>query len=112
MIVRGGAVNWRRRLGELAFALGLPPDGDIAGITRKLGPRWAYELRGSICTASQTEWVELLHSLAAQVGFETCTLEVDPVPRWKGENLALVAREAEWDRTLIWADGTIDRPPP
>ena len=80
-IVRGGAVNWRRRVGELAFALGLPNDGDTSGIARLLGPKWGYTMRGAICTADQHEWEELLHSLAAEVGFIKAEVEFPAVPR-------------------------------
>ena len=34
-----GAVAWRKRVGEVAAALGVE---DLAGIGRKLGPKWAY----------------------------------------------------------------------
>lgn len=31
------------------------------------------------------------------------------VPRWSGVNLAREAAEAEWERTVIWADGTTEK---
>ena len=31
------------------------------------------------------------------------------VPRWTGVNLVRQAREEEWERTMIWADGTFER---
>jgi hypothetical protein len=110
--LRGGAVTWRRRVGELAFALGLPNDGDTSGIARKLGSRWGYTMRGAICTAEQREWQELLHVLAAEVGFMKSDVEFPVVPRWTGINLARLAIEADWDRTIVWADGRTDKGPP
>jgi len=40
-----GAVAWRKRVGELGRALGVT---DMDGIRRKLGPKWAYQLREAI----------------------------------------------------------------
>ena len=48
-----GAVAWRKRVGEVAAALGA---SDLAGIRRKLGSRWAYRLRDAITLASAEEW--------------------------------------------------------
>lgn len=61
--VSPGATAWRTRCRELALALGLPDSGDVSTLAKKLGPRWAYRLRGAICTASDTEWSETLQAL-------------------------------------------------
>lgn len=67
-----GAHKWRRRCGELACAIGLPDDGDVKAITRKLGPRWAYRLRGVITTGTDEEWQTTLVSLAIKSGHVKC----------------------------------------
>lgn len=104
-----GGFMWRQRLKQLAFALGLPDDGDISGFSRVLGPRWGYTLRGAICTATQQEWEEILHVLAVEVGKMKRTIEHDPIPRWSGVNVVRQVMEEQWERTLIWADGTYER---
>jgi hypothetical protein len=109
LVLRGGAVQWRRRVGELSFALGLPVDGDTAGIRRVMGPKWAYRMRGAICTATQEEWVELLHVLAVEAGFMHSEVEMPSVPPWSGVSLARAAVEADWERTIVWADGRCER---
>lgn len=67
-IILGGAYQWRQRVGQLAFALGLPCDGDITAIKHVLGSRWAYQLRGVMITGEQTEWVETLEVLRSVYG--------------------------------------------
>jgi hypothetical protein len=66
--VSPGSVAWRSRLGQLAFAIGAESDGDIGGITRKLGPRWAYTMRAAIIHSEQAEWVQLLRVLSVVHG--------------------------------------------
>ncbi|HWA27713.1 MAG TPA: hypothetical protein VG734_18805 [Lacunisphaera sp.] len=58
-----GAMAWRKRVGELASALGVI---DMEGICRKLGPKWAYRYREAISLASSEEWKSLL-SIVARV---------------------------------------------
>ena len=82
--VSPGAINWRLRVQQLAFAIGCDQQAaDVREISRKLGPRWAYRLRGAMITGSDEEWRELLHSLAVQFGVMKSTLEYD-----NGENAA------------------------
>lgn len=57
-----GAVAWRKRVGELGAALGAE---DMAGIRRKLGPKWAYRLRENITLSSEGDWQCLLQTLAS-----------------------------------------------
>lgn len=79
--VSPGATQWRARVGQLAHAIGCDPfSGDITQLKRKLGPRWAYQLRGAITTADQPEWVELLHVLAVKTGALSATVEYDNGP--------------------------------
>lgn len=61
--VSPGAFMWRNRVSQLAFAIGLPQDGDISGLSRKLGRRWAYRMRAAICTSDDREWLALLRVL-------------------------------------------------
>ena len=75
--VSPGAKAWRRRVGELAFALGLPQDGDIKSISKRLGPKWAYNLSSVIITGTQEEWVTCLQSLAVGAGRLKSTWEYD-----------------------------------
>jgi hypothetical protein len=55
-----GAIAWRKRVGELAVALGV---ADMEGIRHKLGPKWAYRLREAITLAVEDDWQSLLRSL-------------------------------------------------
>jgi len=55
-----GAIAWRKRVGELGAALGVP---DMDGIRRKLGPKWAYRLREAITLAIEDDWQRVLQSL-------------------------------------------------
>jgi hypothetical protein len=59
-----GSVIWRRRVGDIAFALGVYESGDLKAISRRLGAGWAYQMRGSIFTANPEEWRELMETLA------------------------------------------------
>jgi hypothetical protein len=52
-----GAALWRERVKELAAAVGVP---DMDGLRRKLGPRWAYQLRQSLTLDRPDGWQELL----------------------------------------------------
>ncbi|MDD3181112.1 MAG: hypothetical protein PHQ04_12340 [Opitutaceae bacterium] len=54
-----GAKAWRKRVGELAAALGVP---DLEGIRRRLGARWAYRLREAITLSNDAEWGMLLRA--------------------------------------------------
>ena len=68
-----GAVAWRKRVGEVAVALGVT---DLAGLKQQLGPRWAYRLREAITLASDEEWRELVGYLsinAANDGTQVCS---------------------------------------
>jgi hypothetical protein len=56
-----GAMAWRARVAQIGATLGV---GDMTGLQRKLGTKWAYHLRTSITLSSETEWQELLHVLA------------------------------------------------
>ena len=38
----------------------------------------------------------------------TRTLTID-VPKWTGQNLRQAAEEADWERTIVWKDGTFER---
>lgn len=79
-----GAIKWRARLRDIAFALGLDPDsGDISTITRRLGPRWAYRMRGAILTADGEEWRRVCEYLAIEAGTVKATVEYD-----NGDNAA------------------------
>jgi len=49
-----GAIAWRKRVGELGAALGVP---DMDGIRQKLGPKWAYRLREAITFAVEDDWL-------------------------------------------------------
>jgi len=50
-----GAREWRGRVSQLAYFLGVT---DLDGIARELGPRWAYWIRGYM-TAPEEEWREV-----------------------------------------------------
>jgi hypothetical protein len=58
-----GAIAWRRRVGEIGRALGVP---DLAGIRLKLGRRWAYSLRENIALSSEEDWSLLISTLTAR----------------------------------------------
>jgi hypothetical protein len=118
-VVRSGAWWWRKRVGELAFALGLPNDGDIGAISRALGPRWAYRLRGAITTADQNEWVETLNALSVDYRWRTGRpqpLSPRPAVEWVVEmrrqsrcNLWTRQSAEKCDVTVVWADPPITR---
>lgn len=73
-----GSIAWRARVEQIAFAIGADIEtGDLANIRRKLGTRWAYQLRGAILTADQDEWVEILHSLAHRTGAMKSVIDYD-----------------------------------
>lgn len=52
-----GAQAWRKRVGELAAALGIP---GMEGLRSRFGPRWAYRLREAITLSSDEDWELLL----------------------------------------------------
>jgi hypothetical protein len=56
-----GAKAWRARVGQIAAVLGV---GDMEGIRRKLGSKWAYRLREAITLDSNGDWQHLLSTLA------------------------------------------------
>ena len=56
-----GAKAWRKRVGELASALGI---STLDGLRRRLGRRWAYYLREALSLASHEDWCQLLGVLA------------------------------------------------
>lgn len=56
-----GAVEWRKRVGQLGAALGVE---DLDGIRRKLGPKWAYRMRETITNATEEDWLLVLRCLA------------------------------------------------
>ena len=58
-----GAITWRARVGELAAALSVE---NMEGIRRKLGRRWAYQLREAISLASPEDWTLLLSVFATR----------------------------------------------
>jgi len=56
-----GAKAWRARVGQIATALGV---GDMEGIRRKIGSKWAYQLREYITLADDADWQVLLALLS------------------------------------------------
>lgn len=66
--VSAGARQWRRRCSQLAQAVGLPDSGDPKDLTRILGSRWAYSLRGAMTTGSDEEFTEICGALGASYG--------------------------------------------
>lgn len=74
--VSPGAKVWRRRVREMALALGCPNDGDLSHVSKKLGARWAYRLRGAMMTASASEWHETL--LALRISYDPRQYQVIP----------------------------------
>jgi hypothetical protein len=56
-----GMTAWRKRVAELAGAIGAK---DMPAIARKLGRRWAYRLREAITLSSEEDWRTLLQVLA------------------------------------------------
>lgn len=56
-----GAKIWRQRVADLAVAIGAL---DVAGISSKLGPKWAYMLRETLALATPEQWEETLAALA------------------------------------------------
>lgn len=52
-----GAREWRQRVGELAAAAGVD---SLDGLTRRLGPRWAYRMKGAIVGSDADEWRAVL----------------------------------------------------
>ena len=63
-----GAVAWRKRVGEVGAALGVE---DLAGIGKKLGPKWAYRLRKTITSASEEDWQLVLRCLGPERALST-----------------------------------------
>lgn len=64
-----GAKEWRLRVGEVARSVGADvASGDLRAISRRLGPRWAYRIRGAIFTSTAAEWAEILASFSRQFG--------------------------------------------
>lgn len=61
--VSPGARQWRMRCRELALALGIGDTGNPKDLTKKLGPRWAYRLRGVITTGTEEEFTEVCAAL-------------------------------------------------
>ena len=55
--VSPGATIWRKRLGELATALGISHFDDFKA---RFGPKWAYQLRERLMLASEEGWQEFL----------------------------------------------------
>jgi hypothetical protein len=55
--VSPSAKKWRQRVAELAAALRVK---DYEGLNRKLGRKWAYELRETITMAEEEEWRKFL----------------------------------------------------
>jgi len=55
-----GAKQWRKRVGDIAEALGVL---EIEGITRRLGSRWAYHFREAITLSDDVKWNEFLSSV-------------------------------------------------
>jgi hypothetical protein len=47
------AKAWRKRVGELAAALGVD---DMTGIRRKLGSKWVYRLREAVTLGTEEDW--------------------------------------------------------
>lgn len=79
-----GAALWRARVADVAFATGCDiQSGDISQIKRKLGSRWAYQLRGAMMTAEAREWRHTCEVLAHQCGNIKVSVEYD-----NGENAA------------------------
>ena len=70
-----GAIAWRKRVGEVAAALGVE---ELAGIKRKLGPKWAYRLRKTITSASEEDWQLVLHGLGPERALSTTITRPDP----------------------------------
>lgn len=79
--VSPGAAAWRKRVGELAAAIGAENE---KGISIRLGRRWAYQWRTAIVTASEEEWREMIAFLAWRLGGE---LAAKPAIKVGGEVL-------------------------
>lgn len=79
-----GAAVWRSRVRRLALAIGAPDDGDVKHLSRILGPRWAYRLRGVILTGTEEEFGTTLRSLSEAAGL----VVAGPVEYDNGENAA------------------------
>ena len=56
-----GAKAWRVRVGQIATALGVV---NMDGIRRKLGSKWAYQLREYITLADDSDWQIILTLLS------------------------------------------------
>jgi hypothetical protein len=41
---------------------------DLDGIRQRLGPKWAYYLRGALTTASDAEFAEICRNLVGNLG--------------------------------------------
>jgi hypothetical protein len=85
--VSPGANAWRRRVAELAAAVGAVTPDDLAQI---LGKRWAYHGRPDIMTSPEAEWRELLVYYCHEYGG---TMERKPL-------LTVGGRVLEWSGSL------------
>jgi hypothetical protein len=63
-----GARVWRSRVGELA---GIIHAANLDELRRKLGGRWAYDLRDAILTDSEGGWRDFLDSIAANLTYQS-----------------------------------------
>lgn len=88
--VSPGATAWRRRVGELARAVGAD---DPEALRRKLGARWAYYVRPSILTSHEDEWRRLLQYCASQ--YSAGTVERKPVINVGGQVVAWYPASSE-----------------
>ena len=59
--------KWRARVGELGAAVGAT---EITGISKRLGPRWAYHLSDDFKVRDESRWRDLLLSMVLQHGGE------------------------------------------
>jgi hypothetical protein len=59
--VSPGASIWRKRLGEIAAAVGIT---DYSEFKARYGSRWAYRLREGVILASDEDWQELLAQIS------------------------------------------------
>lgn len=66
--VSPGAAQWRNRCRMLAEALGIGDTGDCRDISRKLGARWAYSMRGAMITGTDEEFFDRCAELRTTLG--------------------------------------------
>lgn len=127
---------WRWQVGEFARRHGCT---DGAGLAVLFGKRWAYWQRTAIMAIEPprdarsdqgsdqvTMWdiwhgdrMAVAHAVSVATGCtqndafqgvflaRVASVQVD-VPRWKGVSLSRIQRE-QWDRTIIWSDGRVER---